>query len=1404
MDSVENRDTAASRAASLPQANSARWQPLRSGLVNFYRYDNQEFHFHCGRLLLRGNNGTGKSRVLALQLPFLLDGETSPHRVEPDGDPAKRFEWNLLMGKYDDRLGYTWIEFGRRDDDGLDHYLTLGCGVRAISGRGIAGKWFFVTTQRIGRDLMLCSSLGNPLPKDSLLEALGGAGRLFTTASEYRAEVNRRLFELHPDRYEALVDLLIELRQPQLARQLDEGRLSNALSNALPPVSQRIISQVAEAMRGLEEDRLTLDNLAAAKRSVDAFLREYRQYASILACRRSDEVRRAQNVYENRQRKLREAETESEQAREQRRSLLARQEELSLALARALAQKQTLENSPEMRSARDLDAAAVRAGERRREAERAGSEHKDSVREREFSERALARSAEQVETARAALKKTLDEVRGAAAACGMTKELEDLQIESVLVDLRDPKLIEEVQRSLDEAIQTRRRSVRLLGQFNADVDAARRAFQAETDRCGEEQGRVAEATEAVRLLDREVAASAEALGDAYREWSAAAAVLAPAAALEVVPNISSWCEANIDAASPVRRAVDQAVAEFERRVATERAATQQQAASAREKLGAVQDEQERLLKGEHQPPPPPYTRDPEARRTSDGAPFWALCEFLDDVRAERQAAVEAAMESSGLLDAWVNPDGTILNCETRFDAFLLGDEQTAGFPSHPTLGDVLRPSADRTGGAARVPAEVIERVLRRIGLGEASGSVWVDFEGRWQIGPKTGRWGKPAAEHVGQAAREAARLRRLEQLDRELEVSKLELARIHAALSEIHEQEVAAEAEIALAPDDSPVRSAVAKRDAHRQQLVERTVRLQEAEVRVSDAREMLERKIAERDSAAADLGLLPWIDDLRTLEDAVHEYQQELGSLRWAAREHLFADRAAREERSRWEGHRLREDRLLAAWQDAEQRAAAAEAEFATLRETVGAAVEQVQRRLRELEQRLEHTQLEQRETDKMLGATEERVRLLAASIADLQQQIEEDALARARTIEHLTRFARTGLLCLAIGEDQRLEKAHEEELSVTAAVELARRIGAALGGVEYGDEVWDKNQKLIHQHVQELTSALESHDYRPEYTTDNDVLVVTVLFRVERRQMNDFGSLLAEEIVNRGALLTAKEREILENYLIHDVAVELGSLIRRSAELVRDMNKQLHLRPTSTGMMLQFKWEPLPDGPAAFHEARKKMMGESSTWSEADRVLLGDFLEEQIRRVREAEPSGTWQEQLTMALDYRRWHQFHVERKQDGDWHRLTKRTHGTGSGGEKALALTIPQFAAAAAYYGSAGKFAPRLILLDEVFVGIDADMRSKCMGMLHEFDLDFVMTSEREWGCYATLPGLAIYQLSARAGVDAVWASRWVWNGRERVQDVGGRRTGSAGQGREEEAAQSPAVEYARNDDLKLSL
>jgi uncharacterized protein YPO0396 len=133
---------------------------------------------------------------------------------------------------------------------------------------------------------------------------------------------------------------------------------------------------------------------------------------------------------------------------------------------------------------------------------------------------------------------------------------------------------------------------------------------------------------------------------------------------------------------------------------------------------------------------------------------------------------------------------------------------------------------------------------------------------------------------------------------------------------------------------------------------------------------------------------------------------------------------------------------------------------------------------------------------------------------------------------------------------------------------------------------------------------------------------------------------------------------------------------------------------------------------------------------------------------------------------LDYRRWHRFRVKRYQDGEWRPLS----GPASSGERALGLTVPLFAAASSHYASVEyPYAPRLVLLDEAFAGIDDEARAHCMALIREFDLDFVMTSEREWGCYAELPGLAICNLVRREGVDAVFVSRWSWDGRARLEE-----------------------------------
>ena len=340
----------------------------------FY-YDAEEFWFHDGRLLLRGNNGTGKSKVLALTLPFLLDGELAPHRVEPDGDRQKKMEWNLLLGgkhPHPERIGYAWLEFGRRAADGTTEYRTLGCGLKAVAGRGIARHWFFVTTQRPGQDLHLLPASRVPLTREKLREQIDGRGLVYDRAVDYRRAVDEALFGLGEHRYEALINLLIQLRQPQLSKRPDEKLLSRALTEALPPLSPGLVTTVAEAFRGLDEERDALRSVEEARQAADDFLRHYRRYARVAAKRKATGPRQAQSRYEQLGRDLTAAEEAYTTADAELRAARSELEELERERTRLEARREALRQDPAMRDARELD--------RRREEARQQAE---TARERE-------------------------------------------------------------------------------------------------------------------------------------------------------------------------------------------------------------------------------------------------------------------------------------------------------------------------------------------------------------------------------------------------------------------------------------------------------------------------------------------------------------------------------------------------------------------------------------------------------------------------------------------------------------------------------------------------------------------------------------------------------------------------------------------------------------------------------------------------------------------------------------------------------------------------------------------------------------------------------------------------------------------------------------------------------------
>ena len=1354
---------------SLPSARRERWQPLRGGLLNLYRYDHQEFRYEDGRLLLRGNNGTGKSRVLALQLPFLLDGEIIPQRVEPDQDTAKRMEWNLLLGgKYDDRLGYTWIEFGRMNEAGEAEYKTFGCALRAVQGRGIAQQWFFTTTQRIGRDLFLENEAGQPLSWSKLQEVVGSRGRVFHSGRieedrrEYRAAVDSALFNLG-DRYEALINLLIQLRQPQLSRTLNEARLSEALSQALPPLPEAVLGDVAEAFRSLEADRQELNDFKAARDSAELFLKEYGRYIQIAACRRAEDVRKTHSAYESTMRRLRAAEQALDQSNKELHDLDERISQLDIEERKAMSAESTLRDSPEMKDAKALEQARqdsvsrqTDADRAQKEAERAAAASEKAEAQRQLAAAKLARAAELAETAAHQASQT-------AGSAGLDQLHRD-QLKRIGMPNPDPDRIESAATALHAAIQRRRDAARHVQRLNEEVASAQRQFILAKQGFAQCESDLTENVEAESKAVAGVKSETTSLAARYRTWAAELKEIQSAEFDDMESALADWCEAP-QGESPVAAAVKQAERGAAGRIETQSATVRVRLQSAQQECVELEAELARVRDGFHAPPPLPYTRDDSHRVARPGAPFWKVCEFMPDVSSPHRANIEAALEAAGLLDAWITPDGAVLDRDdhdTLFD--ISGSAEVA---EGARLDAILRPAipADDV-QAKQVTEQTVADVLRRIGFGAGTGTVWVDAAGHWKIGPLTGCWNKPVSEHIGHAAREAARMRKMEELAGKVQLARNTSESIQRDLDLLAKRLEQVTSEAAQAPDDGALRGALAQVETSRASVSRARLRLSEAEARMNQLQRALREKTDQRNQAASDLGIADWIERIGELLEALHAYSESLASLWPAIRSHCDAREQSDSANERARDAAVNRDSRRNQSREAEAAAAAALEKFKTLEATVGAAVREVQEKLKDAVQRVQRAREELRKAGEDQTAAKVRQGVAATQIQDATEELKSREQERGGAIARLTDFAATRQLAVAHGEFAGLEPG---PWSVARAVEIARRIDAVLAEVDHGDDAWNRNQREIHAHFETLQSSLRAHGQMPEGSVTDGIFVVSIQFQGRSCTIAELRDGVVAIIQERQELLDAREREVLENYLIDEVAEHLHDLLHRALKWKDEINEELGERPMSTGLTLRFVWEPLPDLPQAFTETRRLLLGARGTWSPAERAAVGEFLQQQIQAVRTANDTGTWQDHLTQAFDYRRWHQFGVERKQDGVWKRLTRRTHGTGSGGEKAVALTLPQLAAAAAHYRSASRHAPRLILLDEAFVGVDKNMRAKCMDLLRVFDLDVVMTSESEWGCYPTVPAIAIYQLSAREGIDAVHAARWVWNGKQRVRD-----------------------------------
>ncbi|HEX3598919.1 MAG TPA: TIGR02680 family protein, partial [Lacipirellulaceae bacterium] len=816
----------------LPQPRRERWQPLRAGLLNIYLFQDERFPFADGRLLLRGVNATGKSRVLAFLLPFLLEGDLRSTRFEPDRDSTRQVAWNLLMGEHHDRLGYTWLELGRCDPAEGPQFLTLGCGLRAVEDRGIVDHWFFITSQRVDRDLRLVTPQETALTQRQLSEALADKGEIFERAGDYQRAVDDKLFRLG-DRFAPLIDLLLQLRQPQLAKKLDLEHLESALRESLPPMSGGLMANAAEAFRSLDADRQRLQASRDSLAHTQSFLAHYRQHVRIGLRRAADGIRNANSSYESASRRLRDNVRQLDDLEVAQQRQMAEGAAVEAQIEALDARIHALVQSDDARAANRLDDKRRMVDDDKATVERFKRAYDQSQRQFHQRQNTVADGEHRVAA-------SLEGLPSAVSAASLIAAPAELAAEHQRrfdgLAGRPGLTSPEVRQAMDILRKETRRWRTLAEQLSAaeTAIAEQRTRWRDARRSLEDRERDHDSA-ASRVIDESsvIDATRASLWTGILQWHGASTELGcdffDLPAIEI--SWMKWAE-EASGASPLTNVVDEALRRSFATIAMDEAETTHRRTMLQQQQREWQYQLAELRAGVELCPPAPPTRDPVARQAKPGAPLWRMVDFAESVPTSEHAGWEAALEASGLLDAWIESEGRLRDAD-RNDT-ILDVSESQDLPFERQLSRVLAPAGGFSeSGIAR---ETVDAILRRIGVGTDAGRVWVDKTGHWRNGALTGCWQKEDSQYIGTSARGRHRRRKIEEIEVAVNAGMIEDDSLSDRLEELSARRKRLNDEQRNLPIELPLREALAHwREVERQAAM--------AELRRREAAELEQRE---------------------------------------------------------------------------------------------------------------------------------------------------------------------------------------------------------------------------------------------------------------------------------------------------------------------------------------------------------------------------------------------------------------------------------------------------------------------------------------------------------------------------------------------------------------------------------
>ncbi|MBQ7186739.1 MAG: TIGR02680 family protein [Ruminococcus sp.] len=1341
-----------------------RWQMNRLGFVNFWVYDVEEFSIDGGRLLLRGANGSGKSITTQSFIPYILDGDRLPSRLDPFGGKERKMDYYLIGGADSDKkenTGYIWLEFTKPQSG---QYKTIGIGMRAKKG-GDFRAWGFCLKDgtRIGDGFELYIDAGSQLiPHDpKTLKKLLGDDNIFIEKvvagkhAEYKEMVAYEIFGITKNNigdFDRLTNVLIQTRSSKLSSKenLKPEQLYNILNDSLQTLTDEDLRPMTDAMSKIENIQETIEKANKAMREVRYIADEYDRYNRYLLWIKAKRyLAKASEV------------SDKQKDHDSKKSDIGQSEKTIKETAKLL-EAEEIKLADLQREKDSLDMSGIEEQVKRRN---------DSI--EKLNENISAKEKKEV---------SLNSKKGQQNKKYIDKKERISKIDGIKYDI-DKGLKEAAEYSDSgypfydyfyrelkdgkalEADSYRKECQRFLNELRAVMDKFDEQSKAR-EKYDESEKELSEAAKVRADKKAEAGAAEEQLNEQkdiiieaiYRAAKENAEFTINEAFRDKLTDIISKYEAQGGSSyheamfahygylkNDLSKLLNKAKAECNERKAA---------------LDDTAKQLEELLSADE--PAPPRNEFKEAARkalSESGIAFKALYECIDfapAVSEEMRIKLEAALTDTGLLDALIIKQKDISAAKE-----IIKDYDDSWFVLDNKAGDIDSPYFEIS-----EDCEFKDEV--RAILSKFHGIVKIESDGYYEYGITAGYANGRQVSYIGAENRRLYRERQIAMLREQQEAAKEAYDDALRKKSEIDSRISELNKEYAARPSTENINASLDLLNTARLELKNADSIYKRAEEKLSLAKQL-------------------WLNASQKVDEICSRYPQ------YDKKRQVFAD--ALSDLSNFEAVVCSiidlnkslnfENQLLSQIDDSID-------DLDSDIDEIDADIKKLERAVHEYEEiiRLCTEFLESPENIDIARRADELIELIESSsgkINDHKKTISKAELEKQYASAYLEDITKE--LTDLIEQENKLAAIFKEELDLGFVIKADEKTLKQCAEMSKTEIIAGDDKREISVIQDRLEKAFQGHntdstaDYRLMSETmfeneDSDTIrarkKITLLWQNGSRiTPAEFTERIKTVIEEDELLMKEEEQKMFKDILLGILSRKLIVKVDDSRRWIETMSSLMKGIETSQGQSFSLSWtakKDLGENELPYEQLNKLLrMNRDMIRSDDIEKLTDHFrskIEHEKRVLEEKGEDISFSELIRRVLDYRNWFEFKLNFKESGSdsFRELTNSRFSSFSGGERAMSVYIPLFAAVAAQYQKTGEGAPMILALDEAFAGVDDSNISEMFDLLEKLGFGYIINSQSLWGCFKTVPKLNIAELRHEKDSDFITVIRYEWDGK----------------------------------------